>query len=280
MPISVDPKPIPEKDVLPPRLPRPFSLCILSHPKGLPSRSSRLILTPTHLASCSARNQVSFSTSRLVGRSSAGTWPGLVLSNRNFAKLQAGRRVTGPLKSTAGLRVVAVLAMLVDVLKAHYRMGHASMRAALIYKHSTRDLDHVFCHSKRDREPPDSLQTLIVRETIALLSIDGLTSPTERLGVKLGAGVRHGGEPTTSEAELVHADCSAAEHLRFLPESFDQPVIRSAVHIDGEHLSAADVAGKHEPASTGFQQLTVSPMSVAPLFTIRRPKPFGRLRRY
>jgi hypothetical protein len=253
VPISVDPKSIPEKDVLPPRLPGPFSLCILSHPKG--AAQSVVPADPYSDSSCVLLGEESGQLLylSLVGRSSAGPWPGLVLSNRNFAKLQAGRRVTGPLRSTAGIRVLAVLAMLVDVLKAHYRMGHGSMRAALIYKHSTRDLDHVFCHSKRDREPPDTLQTLIVRETIALLSIDGLTSPTERLGVKLGAGVRHGGEPTTSEAELVHADCSAAARLRFLPESFDQPVIRSAVHIDGEHLSAADVAGKHEPAFTGFQ---------------------------
>jgi hypothetical protein len=37
-----------------------------------------------------------------------------------------------------------------------------------------------------------------------------------------------------SGVKVVHAHGPAAEHLRFLPESFYQPVIRSAVHIDGE----------------------------------------------
>ena len=42
-----------------------------------------------------------------------------VTVSRKFAERQDGRRVTGPPKSTAGVRVVALPAMLVDVMKAH-----------------------------------------------------------------------------------------------------------------------------------------------------------------
>ena len=34
--------------------------------------------------------------------------------------------------------------------------------------------------------------------------------------------------------EVVYAHCPAAEHFGLLPESFYQPVIQSAVDIDGE----------------------------------------------
>jgi integrase len=140
---------------------------------------------------------------------------------------------TGPPKSTAGVRVVALPAMIVDVMKAHlvefpaernelvfrgplgaslrrnnfhrsvhwskivveaglpagfhfhdlrhtgnnlaaasgastrelmYRMGHGSMRAALIYQHAT---------SQRDREIADALQKLIEREPTAMWPVRG-----------------------------------------------------------------------------------------------------------
>jgi integrase len=149
---------------------------------------------------------------------------GTVTVSRKFAELQDGRRVTGPPKATAGVRAVALPAMIVDVMKAHlvefpaepnelvfrgplgaslrrnnfhrsvhwskivveaglpsgfhfhdlrhtgnnlaaasgastrelmYRMGHGSMRAALIYQQAT---------SQRDREIADALQKLIERE--------------------------------------------------------------------------------------------------------------------
>ena len=44
---------------------------------------------------------------------------GTVTVSRKFAELQGGRRVAGPPKSTAGVRVVALPAMLIDVMKAH-----------------------------------------------------------------------------------------------------------------------------------------------------------------
>jgi integrase len=43
---------------------------------------------------------------------------GTVTVSRRFAELKDGRRVTGPPKSTAGVRVVALPAMIVDVMKA------------------------------------------------------------------------------------------------------------------------------------------------------------------
>ena len=164
---------------------------------------------------------------------------GTVRVSRKFAELQDGRRVAGPPKSTAGVRVVALPAMLVDVMKAHlldfpaegeelvfrgslgaslrrnnfhrsvrwtkivveaglpagfhfhdlrhtgnnlaaasgastrelmYRMGHGSMRAALIYQHAT---------SQRDREIADALQKLIERESSALWPVRGPRLPSE-----------------------------------------------------------------------------------------------------
>jgi integrase len=44
---------------------------------------------------------------------------GTVTVFRKFAELQDGRRVTGPPKSTAGVRTVALPAIIVDVMKAH-----------------------------------------------------------------------------------------------------------------------------------------------------------------
>jgi hypothetical protein len=41
-------------------------------------------------------------------------------------------------------------------------------------------------------------------------------------------------QATESGVKVVHAYCPAAEHLRLLPESFYQCVIRSDVHINGE----------------------------------------------
>lgn len=158
---------------------------------------------------------------------------GTVTVSRKFAELKDGRRVTGPPKSTAGVRVVALPAMIVDVMKAHlvefpaernelvfrgplgaslrrnnfhrsvhwskivveaglpagfhfhdlrhtgnnlaaasgastrelmYRMGHGSMRAALIYQHAT---------NQRDREIADALQKLIEREPTAMWPVRG-----------------------------------------------------------------------------------------------------------
>lgn len=37
-----------------------------------------------------------------------------------------------------------------------------------------------------------------------------------------------------SGMKVVYPHCPAAEHLCLLPEPFYQPVIRSAVHVDGE----------------------------------------------
>ena len=42
---------------------------------------------------------------------------GTVRISRKFAELQDGRRVAGPPKSAAGLRVVALPAMLIDAMK-------------------------------------------------------------------------------------------------------------------------------------------------------------------
>ena len=150
---------------------------------------------------------------------------GTVRISRKFAELRDGRRVAGPPKSAAGLRVVALLAMLVDAMKRHlaefpaedeelvfcgpigaplrrnnfhrsvrwsesvvqaglpvgfhfhdlrhtgnnlavasgastrelmHRMGHGTMRAALIYQHATSD---------RDREIADALQFRIETRT-------------------------------------------------------------------------------------------------------------------
>lgn len=44
---------------------------------------------------------------------------GTVRISRKFAELRDGRRVAGPPKSAAGLRVVALPAMLVDAMKRH-----------------------------------------------------------------------------------------------------------------------------------------------------------------
>jgi hypothetical protein len=49
-----------------------------------------------------------------------------------------------------------------------YRMGHGSMRAALIYQHAT---------SQRDREIADALQKLIERESSALWPVRGPRLP-------------------------------------------------------------------------------------------------------
>jgi hypothetical protein len=47
----------------------------------------------------------------------------------------------------------------------------------------------------------------------------------------LNVSLRHAGK---SGVKVVHAHCPETEHLRLLPESLYEPVIRSAVHIDGE----------------------------------------------
>jgi integrase len=44
---------------------------------------------------------------------------GTVRISRKFAELRDGRRVAGPPKSAAGVRVVALPAMLVDAMKRH-----------------------------------------------------------------------------------------------------------------------------------------------------------------
>jgi hypothetical protein len=44
---------------------------------------------------------------------------GTVTVSRKFGERQDGRRVTGPPKSTGGVRAVALPAMIVDVMKAH-----------------------------------------------------------------------------------------------------------------------------------------------------------------
>jgi integrase len=159
-------------------------------------------------------------------------------SREKFAELRDGRRVAGPPKSAAGLRVVALPAMLVEAMKRQlaefptvdeelvfrgplgaplrrnnfhrsvrwsqsvvqaglpagfhfhdlrhtgnnlaaasgastrelmYRMGHGTMRAALIYQHAT---------GERDREIADALQFRIERELKEIWPIEG-----PRLGV-------------------------------------------------------------------------------------------------
>ena len=158
---------------------------------------------------------------------------GTVRISRKFAELRDGRRVAGPPKSAAGVRVVALPAMLIDAMKRHlaefpaedeglvfrgplgaplrrnnfhrsvrwsqsvvqaglpagfhfhdlrhtgnnlaaasgastrelmHRMGHGSMRAALIYQHAT---------GERDREIADALQFRIERELKEMGPIEG-----------------------------------------------------------------------------------------------------------
>jgi integrase len=158
---------------------------------------------------------------------------GTVRISRKFAELRDRRRVAGPPKSAAGVRVVALPAMLVDAMKRHltevpaegeglifrgplgaplrrnnfhrsvrwsqsvaqaglpagfhfhdlrhtgnnlaaasgastrelmHRMGHGSLRAALIYRHAT---------GERDREIADALQVRIERELIEMGPIEG-----------------------------------------------------------------------------------------------------------
>ena len=50
-----------------------------------------------------------------------------------------------------------------------------------------------------------------------------------------------------SGVKVVHAHCPATEHLRLLPESFYQPGIRSAVHIDGEQPDELTYRGELRP---------------------------------
>jgi integrase len=158
---------------------------------------------------------------------------GTVRISRKFAELRDGRRVAGRPKSAAGVRVVALPAMLVDAMKRHlakfpaedeelifrgplgaplrrnnfhrsvrwsqsvvqaglpagfhfhdlrhtgnnlaaacgastrelmHRMGHGTMRAALIYQHAT---------GERDREIADALQLRIERELKEMGPIEG-----------------------------------------------------------------------------------------------------------
>jgi integrase len=189
---------------------------------------------------------------------------GTVTVSRKFAELKDGRRVTGPPKSTAGVRVVALPAMIVDVMNAHlvefpaernelvfrgplgaslrrnnfhrsvhwskivveaglpagfhfhdlrhtgnnlaaasgastrelmYRMGHGSMRAALIYQHAT---------SQRDREIADALQKLIEREPTAVWPVRGPKALTRHptTGSGQAAELRLSGS-------VCHARCSS-----------------------------------------------------------------------
>lgn len=53
---------------------------------------------------------------------------GTVRISRKFAELRDGRRVAGPPKSAAGVRVVALPAMLVDAVKRHLAEFPATMR--------------------------------------------------------------------------------------------------------------------------------------------------------
>jgi hypothetical protein len=73
-----------------------------------------------------------------------------------------------------------------------YRMGHGSMRAALIYQHAT---------SQRDREIADALQKLIEREPTALWPVRGPRSSSgtfqeadqrSRRSLRLGLSLRSG----------------------------------------------------------------------------------------
>ena len=49
--------------------------------------------------------------------------------------------------------------------------------------------------------------------------------------------------------KVVHAHCTATEHRRLLPEFFYQPVIRSAVHINGEQIMNSPIGGNIGPAT-------------------------------
>ena len=68
---------------------------------------------------CSAFTGLRWGELVALRRSDLDLERGTVTVSRKFAELQDGRRVTGPPKSTAGVRTVALPAMIVDVMKAH-----------------------------------------------------------------------------------------------------------------------------------------------------------------
>jgi hypothetical protein len=86
---------------------------------------------------------------------------------------------------------------------------------------------------------PISRHPSITRTRRACISLvienDGVAEPTPLVFLRCRAATEF--EPEAggrTGVEAVHAHCPAAEHFGLLPESFYQPVIQSAVDIDGE----------------------------------------------